>query len=208
MINNNNLQGNPKNRIPTKTDLQTMVYLSVFSMFIALVKSNNQTASIIIALLGVFALVILCVTKISRKNLTQAEVYKYFGVLGIIGAVIMAGMFSVSIATSYQGCVNIFVLFLIAQILITALMEFKYGKKLSHKKIQKNALTVSMVVPFAALGVYLGKYIDSADTKTFILLMMFLFWLMYVLFYPYLIKYRNIIKNNQGTHNTGDSSLC
>ena len=201
MINNNNLKGNHKNRIPTKTDLQTMVYFSIFSMFIAIVKSNNQTASTTIAVLGVIALVLLCVTKISRKSLTQAEVYKYFGVLGVIGAVIMAGMFSVSIMTSYQGSFNIFVLFLIAQILITALMELKYRKTLLHRKIQKNALTISMVVPFAALGVYLGKYIDSADTKTFILLLMFLFWLMYVLFYPYLIKYRKIT-------NTGDGSVC
>ncbi len=197
MINNNNLFQNHKNRNMSKTDLQTMISFTAFSMFIATVKSNNPTISIVLAVLGVIALGVLSITKISQKYLTQAEIYKCFGILGIIGSIVMAGMFSVSIATSYQGCVNIFVLFLIAQILITALMEFKYGKKLSHKKIQKNVLTVSMVVPFATLGVYLGKYIDSADTKTFILLMTFLFWLMCVLSYPYLIKYRKI-RNNTG----------
>lgn len=197
MINNNNLFQNHENRNMSKTDLQTMISFTAFSMFIATVKSNNPTISIVLAVLGVIALVVLSITKISQKYLTQAEIYKCFGILGIIGSIVMAGMFSVSIATSYQGCVNIFVLFLIAQILITALMEFKYGKKLSHKKIQKNVLTVSMVVPFATLGVYLGKYIDSADTKTFILLMTFLFWLMCVLFYPYLIKYRKM-RNNTG----------
>ena len=197
MINNNNLFQNHKNRNMSKTDLQTMISFTAFSMFIATVKSNNPTISIVLAVSGVIALGVLSISKISQKYLTQAEIYKCFGILGIIGSIVMAGMFSVSIATSYQGCVNIFVLFLIAQILITALMEFKYGKKLSHKKIQKNALTVSMVVPFATLGVYLGKHIDSADTKTFILLMTFLFWLMCVLFYPYLIKYRKM-RNNTG----------
>lgn len=198
MINNNNLYQNRKNRNLSKTDLQTMISFTAFSMFIATVKSNNPTISIVLAVLGIIALVVLSIAKISKKYLTQAEVYKCFGILGIIGSIVMAGMFSASIMASYQDGVNIFLLFLISQILITALMEFKYGKKLSHKKIQKNALTVSMVVPFAALGVYLGKYIDSADTKTFILLMTFLFWLMCVLFYPYLIKYRKT-KDNQGT---------
>lgn len=197
MINNNNLFQNHKNRNMSKTDLQTMISFTAFSMLIATVKSNNPTISIVLAVLGVIALVVLSITKISQKYLTQAEIYKCFGILGIIGSIVMAGMFSVSIMASYQDGVNIFVLFLISQILITALMEFKYGKKLSHKKIQKNVLTVSMVVPFATLGVYLGKYIDSADTKTFILLMTFLFWLMCVLFYPYLIKYRKM-RNNTG----------
>ena len=168
-----------------------MIGASIFLIFISTTKSNNPTITRIIAVVGVIAIALLSIAKVTRKQLSPAEVCKYFGVLGIIGSVTMAGMFSVAISTSYQSSINIF---LIAQVVVIALMEFKHSKKLEYKKIQKNIVTTSMFVPFAVLGSRLAKYLDSSDMKIVVLLLMFLLWVAYISFHLWFIKYRKMSK--------------
>lgn len=193
MINNNNLYKS-ENKIPTKSDLEAMIGASIFLIFISTTKTNNPTITRIIAVVGVIAIAILSIAKVTRKQLSPAEVCKYFGILGIIGSVTMAGMFSVAIATSYQSIINIFLIFLIAQVVVIALIEFKHSKKLEYKKIQKNIVTTSMFVPFAVLGSRLAKYLDSSDMKIVVLLLMFLLWVAYISFHLWFIKYRKMSK--------------
>ena len=79
MINNNNLYKS-ENKIPTKSDLEAMIGASIFLIFISTTKSNNPTITRIIAVVGVIAIALLSIAKVTRKQLSPAEVCKYFGV--------------------------------------------------------------------------------------------------------------------------------
>lgn len=201
----NNLYQNRGNKKLTKADLTKMMAFFCLPIYGGIVQSSNPKASIIIAVLCIVAMMIFYFSKLMRKDLSYADVCKNFGVLGFIGSVTMAGLFSVSVTASYKISIVIFFAFLIVQAIIIMLMEFKSRKKNDQDGKKLNSVIGISMVPFSVLGLYLSRYVNLSNYKIVCLFFVALFWVICVSFYNHFIKWKQL--KDQSDEQSGDGTM-
>lgn len=198
MKRNNMYNTNPNTRkVLTKKDLSMIYGMTVVIYLFGSYFCKNQTVGlIIVAAASVFPLLIY-ITKIARKKVGEADVNKYFGIIGVYDAVVCALLVAYQRGNSVKEIIIIFAIICVIISAVIGLLELTCRKIINDPtKSKGSAVSTGVITAFAATGVLLSRYVRRSGIEIAheYEIIMGIFSLVFSIFYLFLMKYRSLSK--------------
>ena len=161
---------------------------------------TNEIINFFIIIVPIIILLLFLFTKTIFKVLDNRVLNKYYGQLGLFNSLVFAILFSNNMSEIAMKKFLYFVIIFVFSVIFIIVMEIIYRK--FNFDIKPQIVKPAFIAPFSAFGVFVGDFFKEKDVEILIKYAPLLFGAVFLMFYPYLIKY----KNQSGEDQSGDQS--